>query len=89
MGWLAIIPKMMPLISLAVGTVERMAGAKKGKEKQDEAVNIVTEFAPLLGGALSLNLLLDPEFQKALRDLIDAVVRLHNVAQEAREKRAA
>lgn len=89
MGWLAVLPKLMPVITLAVGTVERMANGKKGKEKQDEALTLVTQFAPLLGGGLDLDLLLDDEVQKALRALIDDVVKLHNAARDARQKRAA
>jgi hypothetical protein len=87
-GWLAIVPRILPVISMAVGMVERMATAKKGKDKQDEAVTIVTQFAPLIGGGLDL-LLPEDDVQKALRDLIDAVVRLQNAARDARAKRAA
>jgi hypothetical protein len=86
--WLAAIPKLLPVITLAVGLVERLAGGKKGKDKQDEAVNVTTQLGAILGG-LDLELLLDPEVQKAIRDVIDAVVKIQNAARDARARRAA
>jgi len=88
MAWLAAIPKLMPLITTAIGLVERLAGGKKGKDKQDEAVTVVSQLAPMMGG-LDLDLMFDNDVQDAVRKVIDAVVNLQNKARDARAKRAA
>jgi hypothetical protein len=88
MGWLTVLPKLLPVITMAIGAVERMS-SKKGRDKQDEAVSMVAQFAPLLGGGLDLDMLLDPDVEKAVREYIDATVNLQNKARDARAKRLA
>jgi len=86
--WLAAIPKLIPLITTAIGMVERLATGRKGKEKQDEAATVVSNLAPLIGG-VDLEMMFDNDVQDAIRKVIDAVVNLQNKARDARAKRAA
>ena len=87
MSWLTGILKLIPLILAAVQAVERMS-SKKGKAKQDEAVNLVGDLVPLIEASIGRDVVDDAKVQVAIRAVIDAVVALQNVAADVKAHRA-
>lgn len=86
---LAALPKFLPMVVSVIGSMERILGPKKGKEKQAEATSILSTVAPFLGGGLDFDTFMDDDVQKALRNLIDAIVGFLNALRDHRAKRAA
>ena len=84
MKWLQLGMKVFPYLVMAVQSVEKLAGAKKGKEKQDAAIDLIGTFLASLEGGLDKDLLDDGDVQIALRAAIDAYVALQNVIVKAR-----
>lgn len=78
--------KLIPVIVTAVKLVEGML-SKKGKEKQDAAVLLVGEIIPLIEGSIEKELLNEQTVQSALRDTIDAIVKLMNVITKIKQAR--
>lgn len=76
--------KLVPLIVSAVQAVEGLVTDKKGKAKQDAAVDMVRSLMPLIEGYVGRDLLDDTAVAAAVRSTIDAVVHLQNVAISAR-----
>ena len=77
--WIALGSKLVPYIVIAVQAVEKLAAAKKGKEKQDAAVEVLGTGLEALEAGLNKDLLDNAEVQKAVRAAIDAYVHLQNV----------
>ena len=86
MSWLHGILKLIPLILAAVQAVERMS-SKKGKAKQDEAVILVGDLVPLIEASIGRDVVDDAKVQTAIRDVINAVVSLQNVASDVQTRR--
>ncbi len=78
MGWITLGFKLAPIVIAAVNGVEKIVKGVKGKDKQDAAVNMVTELLPAIEGAADKDLLNDAEVQRLLRALIDATVAFQN-----------
>lgn len=87
MAWIANVTKIIPLVIAAVGLVEKLAGAAKGKEKQDAALAAVADLIPAIEGAIGRDVVNDPLVQAALRQCIDAVVAVQNAVRDANAKR--
>jgi|TARA_R110000787_G_scaffold141904_6_gene255462 hypothetical protein len=87
MKWLKGALKLFPLIMAAVQAVERMS-SKKGKAKQDEAVNLVGDLVPLIESSIGRDVVDDAKVQAAIRAVIDAVVALQNVATDVKAHRS-
>jgi len=86
MKWVTGAFKLIPLVLTAVEAVERFAG-KKGKEKQDAAVDLVGRLVPLIEDQIDKEVVDEAEVQDALRKVIDAVVALMNVIRDVADKR--
>ena len=89
MTWITGALKLIPLIITAVSAIERVASAKKGKEKQDEAIAMVGDLVPLIEGSIGRDVVNEKDVQDAIRKVIDAVVALQNVVRDVVARRAA
>jgi hypothetical protein len=78
MGFLALGLKVLPLIIEAITWVERFS-TRKGRAKQDAAVQLVRSLLGLTEEAAKRNLLDDDQVEAATRTVIDAVVALQNL----------
>lgn len=88
MNWITGALKLFPLILTAVSSIERIASAKKGKEKQDEAIAMVGDLVPLIEGSIGREVVNEKDVQDAIRKVIDAVVALQNVLRDVIARRA-
>lgn len=88
MNWVTGALKLIPLIMAAVNAVERMSGAKKGKEKQDEAISLVGDLVPMIEASIGRDVVNEAGVQDAIRKVIDAVVSLQNVVRDVIARRA-
>lgn len=77
--WISLGIKIYPLIAMAVHMVEKVAGAKRGKEKQDAALEAIAVGLNLLETGVGKDLIDDPEVNAALRAAVDAYVHVQNV----------
>lgn len=84
MNWIALGTRIVPYIVMAIQAVEQLAGAKKGKEKQDAAMTVLAAGLGAVEAGLNKDLLDDAEVQQAVRAAIDAYVHLQNVIAKAR-----
>jgi hypothetical protein len=89
MGWLNLGIKLLPVIITAVQAVERLAGAKKGKDKQDAAIGLVGDIVPFLEASIGRDVVSEAAVQDEIRKVIDAYVGLENVIADIKAKRAA
>lgn len=87
MGWIQTVVKIIPLIVGAVHAVEKIAGAKKGKEKQDAAIEAIGAMISALELSFNKELMDVPEFQELVRKLIDDYVAVQNFAKEFQSKK--
>lgn len=87
MGWIQAVIKIIPLIVGAVHAVEKIAGAKKGKEKQDAAIEAIGAMINALELSFNKELMDVPEFQELIRKLIDDYVAVQNFAKEFQSKK--
>lgn len=78
MIWLTFVPKIIPLVIQAVHIVELLKGDKKGKDKQDAALEGIKEAIKAVEFGLDKDILDEEEFQKLLRRLIDDYVAIQN-----------
>lgn len=78
MKWIQWGLKIYPLIIGAVHAVEKIAGAAKGKEKQDAAVEAVGAMIEAIELSVSKEILNEAEFQVLLRRIIDDYVAIQN-----------
>lgn len=81
--------KMIPLIITAVTAVEKLVTDKKGKEKQDAAVDMVRTLLPLIEGTIGKDLLDDVQVQTAVRSAIDAIVALEKTVESVKKAKLA
>lgn len=79
--------KLLPVIIQAISTVEKLAGGKKGKDKEDLAVDLVGDLLPLTEAAIGRDLLNDAEVQAAVRELMRAAVATMNVVNAVKAKK--
>lgn len=86
MGWLSVALKLFPLIIGAVHAVERIAGAKKGKEKQDAAVDAVGAMISAIEISVGKEIMDEADFQVLLRKLIDDYVAIQNFVRDFKSK---
>ena len=84
MQWIAFGTKLIPLIIMAVQAVEKLVTAKKGKDKQDAAADLVGTWLSALEAGLDRDVLDDAAVQVAMRAVIDAYVSLQNVIAKLR-----
>lgn len=89
MGWMTAGLRLVPLVIAAVQTVERLAIAMKGKDKQDAAIGMVGDLVPMIEAGIGRDVVSESAVQDALRKVIDAVVALNNVVADVKAKRAA
>jgi hypothetical protein len=78
MGFLGIGLKLLPYIVSAVEAVERLIHTK-GEEKEHAAVGMVHAILQAVESGLDRDLLNDEDVNRATRDVMRAVVSLHNV----------
>jgi hypothetical protein len=78
MGWLTIGLKLFPLITEAIGWVEKFV-TRKGRHKQDAAVYMVKSALGVVEAGFSRDILNDSQVEDATRKVIDAVVALQNI----------
>lgn len=78
MHWITIGLKLFPLIVGAIHAVEKIAGSKKGKEKQDAAVEAVGAMIRALELSTDKEIMDETEFQVLLRKIIDDYVAIQN-----------
>lgn len=88
MNWITAGLKLFPLIVTAVKAVEKLGDAKKGKEKQDAAVDMVGDLIPLIEGAIDRDVVNEADVQRVLRKAIDVIVELQNVVRDVTARRA-
>lgn len=86
---------LVPLIVTSIKLVDKMwhkdpakTQEENNKERQDAAVESVTDLLPLLEGAIDRDVVDDELVQGALRKAIDAIVALFNVVRDVKSKRA-
>ena len=89
MNWVTGAVRLIPLIITAVQAVERLASAKKGKEKQEAAIGIIGDLVPMIEASINKEVVNEAAVQDAIRKVIDAVVSLQNVVRDVSMKRAA
>lgn len=87
-NWVSGALKLIPLIITAVSAVERFGTAKKGKEKQDAAIDLVGEFLPMIENSIGRDIVNESTVQDAIRKVIDAAVALQNCVRDVIAKRA-
>lgn len=80
--------KILPHIGTAVAAVQAMKGNAPGHEKQDAAVDLVKLTVQQIEGAIESDILDDELVEAAVRESIDAAVKLANVVNDARARRA-
>lgn len=77
--WISLGVRLFPYIAMAVQAVEKLAGARRGKDKQDAAIEVLGASLEALDAGLGKDIFERAEVQAALRALIDAYVQLQNV----------
>ena len=81
MGFLQSTLKILPFVVEAVQWVERFI-RRKGKAKQDAALQMILSMLNIAESATEADLLSDSKVEIAARKVIDAVVALQNVIAE-------
>lgn len=82
--WIITLLRFVPYVIGAVHAVEAVADARKGKDKQDAAVDAAKAALAAAEGAAGRDLLNDADVEKATRGLIDAYVGLLNIVNAKR-----
>ena len=82
------IARLIPLVVVAVQSIERFCTDRKGKDKQDAAIDMVRTLIPVLEGYVGRDVLDDQHVERLLRAAIDAIVALQNAIDAARKLRA-
>lgn len=88
MGWVVAALKIFPLIIGAVQAVEKIAGSKKGKEKQDAAIEAIGAMINAIEIGVSKEIMNEQKFQELLRRLIDDYVAVQNFIWDFQKKEA-
>lgn len=84
MIWLSAALKIFPLIIGAIHAVERIAGDKKGKDKQDAAIDAIGAMIKSVEVGISKEIIDETKFQELLRKLIDDYVAVQNFIRDFR-----
>ncbi|MGB2711176.1 MAG: hypothetical protein WBC33_06630 [Conexibacter sp.] len=87
LAWLAVVPRVVVVVRYilhAVDAVELLAGARRGREKQDAAVDVTRAMLAAAEAGADRDLLDDADVEQATRGLVDAVVALQNVLAKKR-----
>jgi hypothetical protein len=84
MQWVTLGTRLLPFIVMAVQAVEKLAGAKKGQEKQDAAIELIGHGLNAVEAGLEKDVIDVPEVQDAMRDAISAYVKLQNAIAKAK-----
>lgn len=87
MDWVKAIFKIATIVPMVVDLVEKLAGSKKGKDKQDAALegvkDIVTGFELIYGKEL----MDEVAFQDLIRRFIDDYVAIKNFAEQFKKNK--
>jgi len=81
MGFLQATLKIVPFVVEAVQWVERFV-RRKGREKQDAALQMILSMLSVAEHAKEVDLLDDEEVESATRKVIDAIVALENLLKK-------
>lgn len=79
------VTKIISVIPMVVNLVEKLSGDKKGKDKQNAAVDGIADFINTLEVTFGKELMDEVEFQEIIRSLIDDYVRAMNFAKKFKE----
>lgn len=88
MGWVTGALKLIPLILTAITAVEKLVD-KKGKAKQDAAVDLIGQLVPLIEASIDRDVVDDAAVQQGMRDTITATVSLLNIVRDVQAARQA
>lgn len=86
MGWVTGALKLIPLILTAITAVEKLVD-KKGKAKQDAAVDLIGQLVPLIEASIERDVVDDAAVQQGIRDTITATVSLMNIVRDVQAAR--
>lgn len=84
--WLKVITKVVTIIPMVVNLVEKLAGDKKGKEKQDAAVDGIKDIVAGLEFTFGKEIVNEDKFQELVRQFIDTYVAMQNFASDYAKK---
>jgi glutamate racemase len=88
MHWVTGALKLIPLILTAITAVEKVVD-KKGKAKEDAAIDLVGQLVPLIEASVDRDVVDDAAVQQAMRDTISATVSLMNIVRDVQAARHA
>ena len=88
LGALDIVGQLIPAVG-AVESIAKTLPGLKGSAKQDAAIELVKDSLAAAETITGRDLLNDAEVEAATRDVVDAVVRLHNIVEAAKAAKAA
>jgi len=71
--------QILSAVALGAQVAEQLQSGKSGKEKQDTAIRIAEMSLPVLGSVLTTSEMNNQNVQSAIRQYIDATVKLRNV----------
>ena len=76
-------------IPLVVNAVEALKGGKRGKEKEDAAVDLFNKTFPFVESIAGKDLINDPQVEAAIRSAMQAIVNVQNVVSAVRAAKVA
>lgn len=83
MGWVSAGLRFVPFIVEAINAVERLFSSRKGKEKQDAAMELVESMVLIYELGAEADVFDNKKVQSAARHAIDAVVAFQNAVRDA------
>ena len=86
MKWLTIGLKVFPLIVGAIHAVESIVTNKKGKDKQDAAIEAVGAMIKTIELTTDKEIMNEEEFKVLLRKMIDDYVAIQNFIRDFKNK---
>ena len=86
MKWLTVGLKIFPLIVGAIHAVESLMTNKKGKDKQDAAVDAIGAMIQAIELSVSKEIMDEKEFADLLRKIIDDYVAIQNFIRDFKKK---
>lgn len=84
MDWLKLASKIVAVIPMVVNLVENLVTDKKGKDKQDAAVEGLSDFIEGIEATAGKELMDNEEFQILIRKLIDDYVAVMNFVKKTK-----
>lgn len=88
-SWIAFGQKLLPLLVTCIDLIERWVTSRRGKDKQDSAVALLTHMLTVIETSADTDLVSDEAVDLALRSCIDSIVAVQNAIADAKAKRAA